>query len=145
MFETEFTPLASLAGGIMIGLAATLLMALHGRIMGLTGIINGVLPPLSPDWAMRAAFLAGAILVPGVAALFMQGIVENPVAFASPAALPVLVIGGLIVGLGVKIGSGCTSGHGICGIARLSPRSIVATGVFMVVTAATVYLTRHVF
>lgn len=138
MFETQFTPFASLAGGIMIGLAATLLMALHGRIMGLTGIINGVLPPAAPDWPMRAAFLAGAVAVPGVAALFM-----DDVAFASPASLPVLIVGGVIVGLGVKLGSGCTSGHGICGIARLSPRSIVATGVFMLATGLTVYVTRH--
>jgi uncharacterized protein len=138
--ETAFTPWTSLIGGIMIGLAATLLMALHGRIMGLTAIINGVLPPLAPDWSMRAAFLAGAIIVPGIAAVFADGI-----PFASPASLPVLIVGGVIVGIGVKIGSGCTSGHGICGIARLSPRSIVATCVFMVATAATVYLTRHVF
>jgi uncharacterized membrane protein YedE/YeeE len=87
---------------------------------------------------VRAAFLAGAIAVPGVTALFMDG-----VSFASPASLPVLIIGGVIVGIGVKLGSGCTSGHGICGIARLSPRSIVATGVFMAATAATVFVSRH--
>lgn len=137
--ETEFTPFASLLGGTLIGIAATLLMAVHGRIMGLTGIVSGVLPPFAHDWQWRAAFLAGAIVAPlGLVA------VGNDVSFASPTALPVLIIGGIIVGFGVKLGSGCTSGHGICGIARLSPRSIAATSIFMVTTAITVFIIRHV-
>ncbi|MGL4405639.1 MAG: YeeE/YedE family protein [Notoacmeibacter sp.] len=137
--ETEFTPFASLLGGIMIGLAATLLMAFHGRIMGMTGILSGVLPPFASDWLWRAAFLAGASFAP--VGLILGG---YQIPFFSPAATQPLVIGGLIVGFGVKLGSGCTSGHGICGIARLSPRSIVATCVFMVSTAATVYAIRHI-
>jgi uncharacterized protein len=137
--ETSFTPWASLIGGIMIGVAATLLMALHGRIMGLTGIVSGVIPPVSVDWQWRAAFLAGAVVAP-MAYVAAGGIVP----FASPASFTVLAIGGVIVGFGVKLGSGCTSGHGICGIARMSPRSIVATCLFMASTFATVFVIRHV-
>jgi uncharacterized protein len=123
----------------MIGLAATLLMAVHGRIAGMTGILTGVLPPISKDWSWRAAFLAGAALMP-----FLLVASNYPIPFASPTQTPLLVLGGIIVGFGVKLGSGCTSGHGICGIARLSPRSIAATGIFMVTTAITVFIIRHV-
>ncbi len=137
--ETEFTPFASLLGGIMIGLAATLLMAFHGRVMGLTGIVSGLLPRVANDWQWRAAFLAGVIVTP-----LLLVALKYPIPFASPTSLPVLIIGGIIVGFGVKLGSGCTSGHGICGIARLSPRSIAATGIFMVATAVTVFIIRHV-
>lgn len=136
--ETEFTPYASLIGGIMIGLAATLLMAFHGRIAGMTGLLSGVLPPVAKDWAWRAAFLAGAAVAP--LALVLS---NYSIPFTSPTGTPMLIIGGIIVGFGVKLGSGCTSGHGICGIARLSPRSIVATCVFMAATAVTVYVIRH--
>jgi uncharacterized protein len=137
--ETEFTPFASLLGGIFIGVAATLLMAMHGRIMGLTGIVSGILPPFADDWPWRAAFLAGAIIAP------LSLVAANyDIPFASPTTLPVLIAGGVIVGIGVKLGSGCTSGHGICGIARLSPRSIAATGIFMVATAITVFIIRHI-
>jgi uncharacterized membrane protein YedE/YeeE len=136
---TEFTPYMSLAGGVLIGLAATLLMALHGRIAGMTGILSGVLPPLASDWPWRFAFLVGAVLAPFV---YTQG--GGTVAFAVPVSAAALVIGGLIVGVGVTFGSGCTSGHGVCGIARLSKRSIVATLVFMASTALTVFVVRHV-
>jgi uncharacterized protein len=138
--ETEFTPYASLLGGIMIGLAATLLMAVHGRVMGLTGIVSGLLPRIAMDWQWRAAFLAGAMLAPLL--LVVSGF---SIPFSSPTSLPLLIIGGVTVGFGVKLGSGCTSGHGICGNARLSPRSMAATGIFMVATAVTVFITRHVF
>ena len=137
--ETEFTPFASLFGGMMIGLAATLLMLVHGRIAGMAGIVTGVLPPIAKDWTWRAAFLAGAAFAPF--ALVAYG---YPIPFATPTGTPMLIIGGIIVGFGVKLGSGCTSGHGICGIARLSPRSIAATGIFMVATAITVFVIRHV-
>ena len=123
----------------MIGLSATLLMAVHGRIAGLTGILSGVLPPFATDWAWRAAFLAGAALAP-----FVLVLANYPIAFATPTPTPLLIIGGIIVGFGVKLGSGCTSGHGICGIARLSPRSIAATIIFMAATAVTVFIIRHV-
>jgi uncharacterized protein len=137
--ETAFTPLASTIGGIMIGLAATLLMLVHGRIMGLTGIVSGVMPPLNADWQWRAAFLAGTIAAPLIYVVF-----GNEVPFSSPTPTGVLIVGGVIVGFGVKYGSGCTSGHGICGIARLSPRSIVATCLFMASTFVTVFIIRHV-
>jgi uncharacterized protein len=123
----------------MIGLAATLLMLLHGRIMGLTGIVSGVLPPISQDWQWRAAFLAGAIFAP-----IVYVVAGNEVPFESPTSTGLLIVGGVIVGFGVKFGSGCTSGHGICGIARLSPRSIIATCLFMASTFATVFFIRHV-
>lgn len=138
--ETAFTPLAALVGGTLIGLSAVLLMATHGRIAGMTGIMAGVIPPLPADWGWRVAFLAGAIGVPAIAVAF--GIAEIPVEV--PVSTLALVIGGVVVGIGVTYGSGCTSGHGVCGIARLSPRSLVATGVFMVTAVATVFVIRHV-
>lgn len=136
--ETEFTPVAALAGGALIGLAAVLLMALNGRIAGMTKIFEGMLTPLSPDAPWRIAFLAGAVAAPLLAMAFGAGF-----PFASPAATPVLVVGGVIVGIGVTYGSGCTSGHGVCGMARLSRRSIVATLVFMAATFVTVTVIRH--
>ncbi|RDE09011.1 YeeE/YedE family protein [Pelagibacterium lacus] len=136
---TTFTPLASLAGGALIGLAAVLLMAFHGRIAGMTGILSGLVPPLAADWAWRAAFLAGAILAPAVIVIAFGDVIG----FESPMPMGWLIAGGLLVGVGVSFGGGCTSGHGVCGMARLSPRSIVATLVFMASTAATVFVTRH--
>lgn len=136
---TEFTPVAATVGGLLIGLSAVLLMALHGRIAGMTGILTGVVPPLASDWQWRAAFLFGAILAP----LLWLAFAGSPIEIEVPPSTAMLVIGGLIVGAGVTYGSGCTSGHGVCGIARFSPRSIVATIVFMVATFATVYVIRH--
>lgn len=136
---TDFTPWTSLAGGILIGLSAVLLMALHGRIAGMTAILAGIIPPVPADWAWRAAFLAGAVI--GPLAYVATG---NTIAFEVPISTAALAIGGIIVGIGVTYGSGCTSGHGVCGIARLSPRSIVATLVFMAFSIATVYVVRHV-
>ncbi len=136
---TEFTPYLSLLGGVLIGLSATVLMALNGRIAGMTGILSGVIPPLPSDWGWRAAFLAGAILTP----MFFV-LAGGTIAFAVPVSSVALVVSGLIVGVGVSFGSGCTSGHGICGMARFSPRSIVATVVFMIATFVTVFVVRHV-
>jgi uncharacterized membrane protein YedE/YeeE len=138
--ETAFTPYASLFGGALIGLSAVLLMATHGKIAGMTGIVAGILPPASSDWSWRAAFLAGAIGVPAI--LVALGAIEIP--FQVPVSTAALVIGGAIVGVGVTYGGGCTSGHGVCGMARLSVRSIVATAVFMATTFATVYVVHHV-
>ncbi len=139
--ETEFTPWASLSGGLLIGTAAVLLMASMGRIMGATGIVAGVLFPESrKDWAWRAALLAGMASAP---LLYLAVSGGMPVAQV-PVDRGLLVLGGLLVGVGVTFGGGCTSGHGVCGIARLSVRSIVATGVFMATTALTVYVLRHV-
>ena len=141
MFETSFTPWASLTGGALIGISATLLMLVLGRIMGATGIVAGALQPSSgEDFAWRAALIAG--MITGPAALWLvtgeMPAVEVPVSTAA------LVAGGLIVGVGVTFGSGCTSGHGVCGMARLSPRSIAATLTFMATTFITVFVVRHV-
>jgi uncharacterized protein len=137
---TEFTPWASLAGGILIGLAAVILMAFNGRIAGMTAMLGGVLEPQHPDSGWRLAFLAGAIGGPFIATLM-----GAEFGFASPTNGVLLAIGGLIVGVGVTYGSGCTSGHGVCGMARLSPRSIVATATFMATTFLTVTVIRHGF
>lgn len=140
MIETAFTPLASLAGGVLIGLSAVLLMLASGRIMGATGILSGALfGPGARDW--RLALLAGMVSGP-LAVLMLTGSfpeIQVPVTTAA------MVVGGLLVGIGVSFGGGCTSGHGVCGMARLSARSIVATLTFMVTTGVTVFLVRHVF
>ena len=139
---TEFTPWASLAGGALIGLAAVLLMALHGRIAGVTGILSGVLAGAlsgGEGRGWRLAFLAGAVLAP----LALTRIFGMEVPFDSPQ-LPVwTVVSGLLVGIGVSYGGGCTSGHGICGNARLSARSLVATLSFMLTAGVTVWIIRH--
>jgi len=141
MIETVFTPWASLAGGVLIGLAATLLMLTLGRVMGATGVLSGVIFPASgAEFAWRAALLAGMVSGPAAVWLVMG---EMP-AVEVPVSTGALVIGGIIVGMGVTWGSGCTSGHGVCGMARLSPRSIVATATSMAFTFATVFVLRHV-
>ncbi|MEP3436799.1 MAG: YeeE/YedE family protein [Hoeflea sp.] len=139
MMETEFTPWVSLAGGVLIGIASILLMAMNGRIAGMTGILTGIIPPFSTDWPWRIAFLAGAVIAP---VLYIAA--GQAIAYAVPVSLPLLALGGLIVGVGVYYGAGCTSGHGVCGMARLSPRSIAATVTFMIFTGLTVYVLRHV-
>ncbi|WP_300515004.1 YeeE/YedE family protein [Aliiroseovarius sp.] len=136
--ETEFTPLASLIGGLLIGVGTVLLMWTRGNVFGATGILSGAL--VGPDRGWRLTLLAGMISGPWVYKLATG---------ALPAVQPtvgmgVMVLGGVIVGMGATYGSGCTSGHGVCGMARLSPRSIVATLVFMVMTGVTVYVIRHV-
>ncbi len=135
---TEFTPVLSLLGGALIGLSAVLLMAFHGRIAGMTGILTGLLPPLSTDWGWRAAFILGAIAAP-----LLLGASGQAIPYDSPVPLPWIVVSGLVVGVGVYFGSGCTSGHGVCGIARLSPRSITATVVFLGAAMVTVFVIRH--
>lgn len=138
---TAFTPLEALLGGGLIGLAAVLLMATTGRIAGATGILAGVVPPrIAPDWSWRAAFLLGAVSAPAVYWLATGGMPTIQV----PVSPLVMAVSGLIVGIGVTFGAGCTSGHGVCGLARLSPRSLVATLVFMAATFATVFVVRHV-
>lgn len=142
MIETAFTPFQSLGGGALIGLAAVLLMAVLGRVMGATGILAGFMQPGSlSDWSWRAAVLFGMVTGPAVV-LLATG--QFP-AVQVPVSTPMLAIGGFIVGVGVTFGGGCTSGHGVCGMARLSPRSLVATGTFMLTTAVTVFVVRHVF
>ena len=139
--ETVFTPWASLAGGVLIGLASTFLMLTLGRIFGATGILNGLLQPASgEDFAWRAALLAGMVSAP----LLVLGLTGEMPAIEVPVSTAMLVVGGLVVGVGVTYGAGCTSGHGVCGLARFSPRSLVATVTFMLFTGLTVYVIRHV-
>jgi uncharacterized membrane protein YedE/YeeE len=141
MIETAFTPWQSLGGGVLIGLSATLLMLVIGRVMGATGILAGVFAPASTyDASWRIAVLLGMVTGPAVYWLATGGMPEITV----PVSMPMLLLGGFIVGVGVTYGSGCTSGHGVCGMARLSPRSIAATLTFMATTAATVFVVRHV-
>ena len=136
----SFTPWSALAGGALIGIAAALLLLVTGRTAGISGIVGGILRPGPGDLGWRVAFTAGMLLAP---LLFLAIAALPPLQIA--AGYPVLVVGGLLVGLGTRYGSGCTSGHGVCGIARGSPRSIVATLAFMVAGVVTVYLVRHVF
>ena len=135
----NFTPLTALIGGGMIGLAALALMAVKGRVMGISGILGSLIRPDAADsngW--RLAFVAGAMLAPLTLGLFHIDIEITPVASGW-----VLPLAGLLVGFGAALGSGCTSGHGICGLARLSPRSLVAVITFMLTAVITVYLVRH--
>jgi uncharacterized membrane protein YedE/YeeE len=139
MEATPFTPLHGLLGGALIGLAAALLLFTDGRVAGISGILARALVPERRDFAWRAAFLLGLPL--GAAAMIRAtGDVHG---FALTASVPVLIAGGLLVGFGTALGSGCTSGHGVCGIARGSGRSIAATGVFMAVAMATTFVLRH--
>ena len=135
---TEFTPIQSLAGGLLIGVAAALLLLVNGRIAGISGIAGGTLGAARSDRLWRALFLVG---LPLGAAVVSIGIEGTGVPRASP---PLLVAGGLLVGYGTQLGSGCTSGHGVCGLGRMSTRSLAATAVFMAATFATVYVVRHV-
>lgn len=134
----HFTPWASLGGGLLIGLAAALLLLASGRIAGISGILGGLVPPRAGESAWRLAFVAGLLVAPAV--LFLVGVRGEARLGAGPG---VIALAGLLVGLGTSYASGCTSGHGVCGIARLSPRSIVATALFMGAGLATVFVARH--
>jgi uncharacterized membrane protein YedE/YeeE len=135
----NFSPVSAIIGGLMIGTSAAVLLLLNGRIAGVSGILAGLVPPSPGDMGWRIAFvggLLGAPLLYAVATGFLPEISIN-----APVAL--LVAGGLIVGFGTRLGGGCTSGHGVCGIGRGSPRSIAATAIFMATAVATVFMTRH--
>ena len=134
----HFTPWASLAGGVLIGVAAAMLLLLNGRIAGVSGILGRLLVAGRPDVGWRIAFLLGLLIAPAVYHLF----VRTPFPRIE-AGFGTLLIAGLLVGLGTSYGSGCTSGHGVCGLSRLSPRSLVATIAFMVAGMATVFIVRH--
>ena len=138
---TEFTPFASLFGGVLIGLSALMLMAFNGRIAGISGIAGNSLPPWAgrSDVAWRVAFIVGLVAAP-----LLYRAAHGPIEQTVSGNLPLMVVAGLLVGFGSVFGSGCTSGHGVCGLSRLSTRSIVATGTFMTVAAATVFFTRHI-
>jgi uncharacterized protein len=136
----NFTPISAAIGGALIGLSVVLLMLFNGRIAGISGIFGGLISPQTSDRGWLLAFVVGLIAAPLTAALagFAVPTPQMPGSFVT------IAVGGLLVGLGTRLGSGCTSGHGICGLARLSPRSITATGIFMVTAVVVVALTRHV-
>ena len=137
---TTFTPLASAGGGILIGISAVLLMLFLGRVAGATGILAGIFfPKNADDWTWRAAMVAGMVAAPAG----MLAITSQMPPLAVPVSTMSLIVGGVIVGVGVTLGSGCTSGHGVCGLARLSSRSIAAVLTFMFTAGLTVYATRH--
>lgn len=134
----HFTPWASLAGGVLLGLASALFILLSGRLLGISGILGGLIRPRSGDTGWRIAFLAGLLVAPAVWALFVA-----PEAPRIEAGGTTLLVAGLLVGWGTRYGSGCTSGHGVCGLSRLSPRSLAATLAFMATGFSTVYVVRH--
>ena len=134
----HFTPWTALAGGVLIGLAAAAFILLSGRIAGISGILGGLLRPARGDVAWRLAFLAGLVGAP-----LVYGLVAALPEVTSAAGTGTLVAAGLLVGVGTRYGAGCTSGHGVCGISRGSPRSIAATAAFMVAGFVTVYVARH--
>jgi uncharacterized protein len=140
MVETEFAPFSALAGGALIGIASVLLMAFKGRIAGISGITVRLFPPYGDgEFAGRAAFVAGIIVAPLVWMVFSGTLPLQTI----EAGLGMLVIAGLLVGFGSVWGNGCTSGHGVCGLSRLSGRSMAAVATFMTTAAITVYVTRH--
>jgi uncharacterized membrane protein YedE/YeeE len=137
---TEFTPLASLLGGALIGLSATLLLWFNGRIAGISGIAWNALRERGAERTWRGLFLLGLVAGAGLWFAFAAGVTAPRQGFP----LPLLLAGALLVGIGTRLGSGCTSGHGICGLARLSPRSLAAVVMFMAVAMLTTTVVRHV-
>ena len=137
---TEFTPIASSIGGVLIGLASALMLVFNGRIAGISGIVGGLFGSRAAAQPWRLAFLVG-LLGGGLGAFSVM-----PEAFGSgsPTALPWVAVAGLLVGIGTRTGGGCTSGHGVCGMSRLSRRSLAATAIFMAAGAVTVFVTHHI-
>ena len=134
----DFTPVGGFVGGLLIGLAVALMLLLNGRVADISGILGGLLTLRTSDKIWRVAFVAGLVL----GALAYVSTADVPVRVLAP--LPAILAGGLLVGFGTRLGSGCTSGHGLCGMARLSRRSVAATATFFGVAMLTVFLTRHV-
>jgi uncharacterized membrane protein YedE/YeeE len=137
---THFTPGSALAGGLLIGLAAAWLILADGRVLGASGLLGGLIPPRGGDWPWRAEAILGLIAAPFVARFLFH---PHPPTIA--AGWATLAVAGLLVGFGTRLANGCTSGHGVCGVARLSKRSLVATAAFMTSGFATVFLVRHLF
>jgi uncharacterized membrane protein YedE/YeeE len=135
----DFTPLPALVGGVLIGLAASLLLLTHGKLAGISGLYGGLLRKETHDRSVRFWFLLGLVAVGAIVR------VVHPAALTSAwsATLPTVLLAGVLVGYGTQLGKGCTSGHGVCGISRLSARSLVATGTFMLTGFATVFVVRH--
>jgi uncharacterized membrane protein YedE/YeeE len=136
----NFTPWMSLAGGLLIGTAAAMFILLNGRVAGVSGILGGLLRPAKSDVGWRVAFVAGLICAP-----FVFGLAVPLPEVRIDAGITTLIVAGLLVGVGTRYGSGCTSGHGVCGLSRLSPRSLAATMVFMFAGFVTVFVVRHLF
>lgn len=132
--------LAATIGGVMIGVAALIVLVSHGKVMGISGIVSQLLPPATADWTWRLVFLAGVLAAP---LLYLVIAGAGPVV-SIEAGAPLLVAAGFLVGVGTVTGNGCTSGHGVCGLSRFSIRSAVATGLFMLSAAITVFISRHV-
>lgn len=140
---THFTPWLSLAGGVVLGIASAIFILVNGRILGISGILGGLLAPKTGDVGWRLTFLLGMLAAPAAMAVIApSGLISAPRIDAGSVAI---VIAGLLVGFGTRLGSGCTSGHGVCGLSRLSPRSLVATGSFMAAGFAIVFAARHLF
>lgn len=137
----NFTPISALLGGALIGLAASLLIALNGRIAGVSSIMNGVFLSPRTEWSWRSAFLCGLIL----ATLVVQTVWPEWIIIRNGYPLWLVALGGYLVGFGTRLGSGCTSGHGICGLAQLSIRSLTATAAFMTTGMLTVFVVRHIW
>lgn len=135
----SFTPWSSLAGGVLIGIAVAMFILFNGRIAGISGIVGGLLNPTKGDVAWRLAFVLGIVAAPAACMLFAA--LPKPQIDASWTAL---LVAGFLVGVGTRYGSGCTSGHGVCGLSRLSPRSLIATATFMAAGFVTVFVLRHV-
>ncbi len=136
----NFTPVAGFVGGLMIGGAASLFLLLNGRIAGISGILGGLFGAVATDRGWRIAFVAGIVAGPAIVGAFGGSVPGIDL----QASLPLLVVAGLLVGFGTRLGGGCTSGHGVCGLARGSPRSLVATAIFFVSALVTVFAMRHV-
>ncbi len=137
---THFTPWTALAGGILLGIASAAFILLNGRVLGISGIVGGLLAPRRGDIGWRLSFLLGLLLAPTALTLLAPGLIRAP---RIDAGTLTLIAAGLLVGFGTRYGSGCTSGHGVCGLSRLSPRSLVATLAFMAAGFATVFVIRH--
>jgi len=134
----HFTPWSSFAGGLLIGAAVAAFVVIHGRVAGISGILGGLLRPAGRDIGWRIAFIGGLLSAPVFYGLFSR----FPLATIE-AGFPLIVLAGVLVGIGTRYGSGCTSGHGVCGISRLSPRSLAATATFMAAGLVTVFVVRH--
>ncbi len=135
----NFTPFSALFGGVLIGLSASAILLLDGKIVGISGILAGVLKPVKGDTLWRICFLAGLL----AGGLLLRIVLPGAFAFGIIRPFPILIGAGLLVGFGTRLGSGCTSGHGVCGVSRLSPRSLVATGTFIATGAIVVSLVNH--
>ncbi|MGO9604128.1 MAG: YeeE/YedE family protein [Candidatus Binataceae bacterium] len=136
----NFTPIASLAGGVLIGLSASAMLLMNGKIAGISGIVAGILRPVKDDTLWKSCFVAGLLAGGALLKIFLPGAYD----FGVVRRFGMLVVAGLLVGFGTRLGNGCTSGHGVCGISRLSPRSMVATATFIATGAIIVYLVNHV-